>query len=77
VYRGNKDNHATSVNLNLGCSRVSVNIHDVVSMTRILKSGSFDCFQTDENRFVLFSSRNDQNDTVLIQILNMLYRYLI
>ena len=77
VCRGNKENHAKPVNLNLGCNRVSVHINDVVSLSRILKSGSFDCFQTDENRFVLFSSCNDQYDTVLKQILNILYRYFI
>lgn len=77
VCRGKKENYATPVNLNLGFSRASVHIHDVVSIPRILKSRSFDCFQTGENSFVLFSSCNDQYDTVLKQTLNMLYRYFI
>jgi len=45
-----KENHAKPVNLNLGFSRVSVHMHNVVSITIILKSWSFDCFQTKENR---------------------------
>ena len=73
VYRGNKENHTTLffLNLNLWFSRVSVNIHDVVSTPRILKSRNFVCFQTDENRLVLFSSCNDQYDMVLKQTLNV------
>jgi hypothetical protein len=73
VCTGKKENYATSVNLNSGFGRVSVYIHDVVSTPRILKSGSFDCFQTGGNNFVLFSSCNDQYDTVLKQILTLLW----
>jgi hypothetical protein len=61
MYRcGNKENHAMPVNLSLGCNRVSVHIINVVSIPRILKAGSSDSFQTDENRLILFSSCNDQ-----------------